>query len=455
METTNLFLGNTLLLLAVLLFLAILPRALRHILLQKEKTKLDKAVERFEEEELKAAAEGKSAETDTLQDKSVPPKDSSLAYLMGDLASSQQTPEDGGIPPFPETEEEENIKIVKAGIPISHNEAAAPRKKVKLIKQGFSIAPDVNKVSSKKTISEPQKEKKSTLPAKDQQPKGDGDFHKIPVSNQASEESDNNWVEAEIPGLIMEPPPAAKGSESIPTFKASPKVKPKLEAEKTPKSPRKEKQGTEVKNIAPESDEKMDSKPKKHVKIKTDSQESAIEYLESKPKAVEIKAPVVSHKNIAKKEAEPQKAKAPSARAGKTQETETEVTAVPPPREEIKSSPEKAKPKPFLLDLKYLDQEELEKALPVSLKQLPDDMVDVVIARLNALQVDLESQLISKPGELMPGENAVNGNMRKDRNQDSLPMLERTINGTSDDKEDSLEELDSFLFTATQRKNRE
>ncbi|MDH3257200.1 MAG: hypothetical protein OEM27_06250, partial [Nitrospinota bacterium] len=81
METTNLFLGNTLLLLAVLLFLAILPRALRHILLQKEKTKLDKAVERFEEEELKAAAEGKSAETDTLQDKSVPPKDSSLAYL--------------------------------------------------------------------------------------------------------------------------------------------------------------------------------------------------------------------------------------------------------------------------------------------------------------------------------------------------------------------------------------
>jgi hypothetical protein len=458
MENANLFLENTLLLMAVLLFLAVLPRALRHILLQKERTALDKVVERFEEEELKAAAEGKSAEKDTRQDEPVSPKDGSLAYLMGDIPTSQ-TPEDRGIPPFPEPEEEEGeqIKIVKEGVPISHNEATAPapNKKVKLIKQGFSIAPDVNKVSSKKTISEPLKEKKSIPQAKDQKSKGDEDFHKLPVSNQESEESDGNWVEAEIPGLVMEPPPATERPESIPTFKASPKVKPQSEAEKPPKSPRKENQGTEVKNIAPESDEKKDSKPKKHVKIDTDSPKSVIEISESKPKAVEIKAPVVSHKNIAKKEAEQKKAKAPSSKAGKTQKTKTEVTAVPPQKEEIKASPEKAKPKPFFLNLEYLDQEDLETEHPVSHEQLPDDMVDVVIARLNALQVDLESQLISKPGELMPRENPVNGNMRKDRNQDSLPMLEGTIKESSDKKEVSLNELDSFLFTATQRKNRE
>jgi hypothetical protein len=79
----------------------------------------------------------------------------------------------------------------------------------------------------------------------------------------------------------------------------------------------------------------------------------------------------------------------------------------------------------------------------------------VVIARLNALQVDLENQLVAIPGEPTSSENQVNGNMRKDRVQGSPPDLEGTINEPLDKKEVSLEELDSFLFTSTQRKNRE
>jgi len=42
--------------------------------------------------------------------------------------------------------------------------------------------------------------------------------------------------------------------------------------------------------------------------------------------------------------------------------------------------------------------------------------------------------------------------MRKDRSQSSVPDFEGTIDDPSGKKEVSLEELDSFLFTATQRK---
>jgi len=451
MEAANPILGNPLLLMAILLFLAILPRALR----QKEKTALDRAVERFEEEELKSTTEGKSDENDTESEQAAQPKDPSLAYLTEDLPTSQETQEDADIPPFPiQEEDEKKIKIVKEGVPISHNKAEdsspALNKKVKLIKQEMSIAPDKNKVSSKKTLSEHVKGK---TPVQDRRPKVNS--QEPPTNKQENEESDGNWVEAEIPGLIMDIPPAAERSESVPTFKASPKAKHQSEAEKPKKSPQKEKQSMKVKNITPKSEEIKDSKPKKRVKAKTDSRELKIEISESKPKLVEIKAPIVSHKDIAKKGAGQKKAKAPSAKAGGTQKTEPELAEVLPQRENLKTSPEKEKPKPFLLDLKYLEQEELETADPVAHKILPADMMDEVIARLNALQVDLENQLVSIPGELTPNENSINGNIRKDRVKDSLPDSEGTINEPSDKKEVSLEELDSFLFTATQRKNRE
>jgi len=284
-------------------------------------------------------------------------------------------------------------------VPISHNKGEdpppAPKKKVKLIKQEISIPP------------EPLKGKKSKPLTKEQKPTWD-------------EESESSWVEAEIPGLIIDSPPAAEIIESIPAFKASPKAKHQSKPGKSHKSPQKEKQGRKVKNIAPKSEEKKDSKkPKKQVQIKPDSPQLEIEISESRPKAVEIKPPVVSHKKIAKKGAGKKKAK------------------------------------PFLLNLKYLDQEESEAIDPVSHDKLPADMVDVVIARLNALQVNLENQLVSLPGELIPRENPINGNIQTDRIQDSLPDLEETINESSDKKEVSLEELSSFLFTATQRKNRE
>jgi hypothetical protein len=454
-QASNPILGNPLLLAAILLFLAILPRALRHILSQKEKTALDRMVEQFEEEELKTTAEEESNENNTQQEKPVPPKDSSLAYLKEDLPTPQETQEDEGTPPFPiQEEDEKKVKIIKEGVPISHNKAEdsspAPKKKVKLIKQEISIAPDKSKISSKKALSEPLKSK---APVQGRESKADS--KESPASEHENEESDGNWIEAEIPGLIMNPSPATERSESVPTFKASPKAKHQSEAEKPQKSPQIEKQSVKVKNIAPKSEEIKDSKPKKQVKTKTDSPELKIEISESKPKLVEIKAPIVSHKNIVKKGAGQKKTKAPSAKAGKTQKTEPELTKVLPQREDTKISPEKGKPKPFLLDLKYLDQEELETVDPVAHEELPADIMDVVIARLNALQVDLENQLVSIPGEPTANENSINGNMRKDRVQDSLPDLEETLNDPSDKKEVSLEELDSFLFTATQRKNRE
>jgi hypothetical protein len=422
MDATNPILGNIFLLLAILLFLAILPRALR-ILAQKEKTALDRAVERFEKEELLKAAVGELNENNAELEKADSPKDGSLAYSMEDLPSSGETQTEGGIPPFPTQEEEKEkpVKIIKEGVPISHNELEedlpSNKKKVKLVKQEISIAPDK---SSEKSLSEPLK----------------------------SEGSDDNWIEAEIPGLIMDlPPAAAEKTKKIPTFKASPKATNPPEAEKPQKPLKKEKQSLKVKNMASKSEKIKDSKPQKQVEAKTDSPELKMEISEAEPKIVEIKAPIASHKNIAKKSPEQKKAKTPSVKAVKIQKTEPEVAAAPPQREKRKSSPEKAKPKPFLLELKYLDQEELKSADQASQEELPADMMDVVIARLHALQTNLENQLVSTPGELTQNENPINGGMRKDRDQGSI-----TDNEPSDKREVSLEELDSFLFTATQRK---
>jgi hypothetical protein len=223
-------------------------------------------------------------------------------------------------------------------------------------------------------------------------------------------------------------------------FNAFPKEKYQSEAEKPQKSPPKEKEAPAVKNIAPKTEEKKDPKPEKQVLIRADSPELEMENPESKLKEVEIKASVVSHKNIAIKE---------------TEKIRAEVTVVPHGQDDIKTSPEMAKLKPFLLDLRYLDQEELETENPISYEELSDDMVDVTIARLNALQVGLENQLVSVPGKAISRKTPVDDTMRKDRAQGSLPDLEETINKSSGAKEVSLEELDSFLFTATQRKKRE
>jgi len=433
-QASNPILGNPLLLVAILLFLAILPRALRHILSQKDKTALDKMVEQFEDDELEASAKEESYENDTSQEKPAsPPKDSSLAYLMENTPTSEETP----------------TKVVKEGIPISHNRetdfSLTSKRKIKLIQQGAPIPLGESKEALIKASAESLKNKKVV---QGQKPKPTG----LPVSEPENEEPDNNWVEAEIPGLIMDNTPAPEKPESIPTFKASPKVKHPTEVKTSSISPQKEKPRPKVKNIASKSEEKKDTKPKKYLKTKMDSLDLEMEISESKPKTVEIKDAIASHKDRDQKATGQKKAMRTSVKIEKSQKTEPEVTAIAPQREDMETSPEKIKPKPFLLDLKYLEQEALETAEPVTGEELHDDMMDAVLSRLNELQVDLENQLVSIPDELTAIESSINENMRKDRTQSSVPDLEGPINDPSDKKEVSLEELDSFLFTATQRR---
>jgi hypothetical protein len=77
MEFSNPILGNPLLLIAIVLFLALIPRALR----QKKKTALDKTVERFEKEELnKNNSQLEAPDT---------PKERSLDYLTTEITHGQ------------------------------------------------------------------------------------------------------------------------------------------------------------------------------------------------------------------------------------------------------------------------------------------------------------------------------------------------------------------------------
>ena len=453
METANLFLENTILLLAVLLFLAVLPRALR----QEKKTELDRAVERFEKEELKGSSKEKPHEDKNRQQKPIALKDGSLAYPKENLPATQKV-EDGGIPPFPaqEGEEDERVRIVKAGVPISHFETAEPpkKKKVKLIKQEFSIAPDKNKVHSKKTQPEQTKVNQNKTLATGENPSPSEDFPSLPIENDP--ETKDTWIEAEIPGLTVEPPPTEeKKVEDIPVFNAFPKETYPYDSGKAQEASKKEKQGIKVKNLVSKAEENKDPISNKQVENQTDSPDLKTEISESSPKEVEIKAPVVSHKSITKKEVNTEKTEAPPLKTEEIQAAKAETTEAPSQQNDVQSSPEIAKLKPFLLDLRYLEEEESDAGNPVSHEKLPADMVDVTIARLSALQADLENQLISIPGEQSLKSNPAKDNMRNDRMQDSLPDLEETIKELSEKKEVSLDELDSFLFTATQRKNKE
>jgi hypothetical protein len=424
MENVNSILENPLLLVAIFLLLVFLPLAFR----EKKKTKLDRAIERFEKEKLRTATEGKTDKSD------IPRKKNNHSTFPKKLKK-------GNIHPFPAHEVEERA-------PIPKNDAAdsseAPRNKAKLVKQKLSIAPGENKVTLKNASPDPQNEKKSAPQAKDQKPKSEEYLHTPPLDDNANEESEGNWIEAEIPGLIMESPPPSKSSGNVPTFK---KETPLAEIEQTQKATKKEKQDIKVKNIAPESEEKKDSKPIKQARLATGSPNLGAEISESKPKAVEIKAPLVSHKSITKKKTVQKKAGKSSSKSGKIQKTEAVVTAVPHQRKDAKNSPDKVRPKPFLLRVKYLDKGEPETASPVAHEILSGDMANAVIDRLNALQNDLENQL-----GFFPGKNLTGGETRRDQTQDLFSSLKETTVKSSDKKGVSLNELDSFLFTATQRK---
>jgi len=429
METTDPILESSLFvtppllfLIVLLLFLIILLPVLRRI----KKTGLDKIVARMEAEEPKDAGKNKPEKSPVLTAQPSPP------------------PSQKEIPPAPKKKK----KVIKESISISHNEENA----------------GLPKAGSGSTAS--SRDKKSSL---------DEDF-----SMSSNEDSGSNWVEAEIPGLIIEPFPAENDSDTEPEAKspapaekkASDEPKPAPAKKKSPDKPKpkeiltfkaayksKHKFGENEFEDFP-SEKNLPSKVKhsapKTVGKKATRPPEPEEIPELEPKDVEIKAIVVSHKDIAEKEGSKEKAPAPSAGDESTSgieeplELEAEIEAIPPEIEDRESAPYRPNPKPFFLDLKYLVEDEL-KAGPESSKNLSPGMVDRIVARLNELQNHLEHQLVSQPGKGGPAKR----DMRHARIQDAAPEVAGTTEGLSEKKEVSLEELDGFLFTANRKKSQE
>jgi len=435
METTDLILGSPLFVAALLLFLIILPLALR----QKKKTRLDQIIARMEAEELKEAAKEEAEKEEAGEQKDAGKNEPEKSPVLTGHPSPPRSPIE--IPPAPK----KKGKVVKGGISISHNEENT----------GLPKAGSGSKASSR-----------------DKKTSWDEDF-----SISSNEDSGNNWVEAEIPGLIIEPFPAEKDSDTEPEAKspasaekkASDKPKPAPTSPDKPKpkeiltfkatSKSKHKFGEDEFEDFP-SEKNLPSKVKdsasKAVEKKVTRPPEPEEIPELEPKDVEIKAIVVSHKDIAEKEDIEEKAPALSAGDESTSETEepleleAEIEAIPTEIEDRESAPYRPHPKPFFLDLKYLVEDEL-KAGPESSKKLSPGMVDRIVARLNELQNHLEHQLVSQPGKGGPAKR----DMRHARIQDAAPEVAGTTEGLSEKKEVSLEELDGFLFTANRKKSKE
>ena len=425
METTGPILGNPLFIAALLLFLIVLPLALR----QKGKTQLDKIIARMEAEELKEAAQEEAEKEKAGEHKDTPKNEPEQSPVLADKPSPPPSPKE--IPPTPKKIK----KVIKESVPISHNEESA----------GLLKADAKSKASSRG--------KKSSW---------DEDF-----STSSNEEPGSNWVEAEIPGLIIEPFPAEKVSDTKPeakkpepakkkspdkpkpkqilTFKAAPKSDHNFGGDEFEDFPTGKKLPSKVRDSAPKAVEKKETRLPKPDNIP-----------ELEPKDVEIKTIVVSHKDIAEKEDGEDKAPAPSAGDPSPSgieeplDIEAEIEAIPPESEDRKSTPERPKPKPFFLDLQYLVEDEM-KAGPESSKKLSPGMVDRLVARLNDLQSHLEHQLVSQPGKSAPAER----DMRHSRIQDAAPVVAGTTEILSKKKEVSLEELDGFLFTANRKKGKE
>ena len=421
METTGPILGNPLFIAALLLFLVILPLALR----QKKKTRLDEIIARIEAEELKEATQEEADKEKAEKHKDAPKNEPGKSPVLADQPSPPPSPKE--IPPAPRKKK----KAIKESVPISHNEESAVLHK----------ADAQSKASSQV--------KKSSW---------DEDF-----SISSNEEPGNNWIEAEIPGLVMEPFPAEKDSVTEPetrkpdpakkkdpdqpkpkeilTFKAAPKSAHPFGEDQFEDFPSGKNLPPKIKDSAPKAVDKKETRLLKPDNIP-----------ELKPKDVEIKTIVVSHKDTAEKEEDEDKAPAASAGDPSTSgiEEPLEIEAILPESGDRKSPPERPKHKPFFLDLKYLVEDEL-KAGPESSKKLSPGMVDRIVARLNDLQSHLEHQLVSQPGKGAPAERDI----RPSRIQDAAPVVAGTTEVLSKKKEVSLEELDGFLFTANRKKDRE
>ncbi len=255
MEATDPILGNPLFVAALLLFLIILPLALR----QKKKTSLDKIIARMEAEELKEAAKEEAAQEKAGKEKTAEDTDEPSPAVKEPPATPQET--------SPVLKKEK--KLVKEGVPISHNEETA----------------GLHKAGSGSTAS--SQGKKSSW---------DEDF-----SIASHEDSGNNWVEAEIPGLIIEPFPAEKDSDTepkahgpAPAEKESPdKPKPKeiLTFKAAPKS-------THI--FGEDEFEDLHTKEKLPSKVKDPAEKAVEKKSPDKPKPKEIRtfkaAPKSTHK---------------------------------------------------------------------------------------------------------------------------------------------------------------
>jgi len=357
-------------------------------------------------------------------------------------------PGNGGIPPLKDLSEyESSRKSTRDNIAVSQRRSSdspqASKKKTRLIKQEISIAPDRNRETPKKNSSGSAKTKTGKVQTTSQKASAKKKLHDSPANELPATKPDDNWVEAEIPGLIMDPQPVPAETESIPTFKASPKPEEPLQEAKTFK----EKQSSKVKNPAPHSEEKKDSKSQKPMKIEADLPDMKTEIPGSEPKQVEFEAPVVSHEKVTDKGNIQKTAKSSSAKAGLPGKNEAKAAEVDL-QKPLKASPDKTRPKPFFLDLKFLDREEKETVTSVSQDNLPADPLDGVIERLNALQDELERQWVSTPSPLT--EKAPLTSANQEKRQPS--QIERSTNEPTGSTQVSLDELDSFLFTARQRK---
>lgn len=437
MEIFDPILGNPLFVAALLLFLIILPLALR----QSKKSELDKIIDRMEQEEFNEAAKEEAA---TIKEtaKQDPTPSSPGPRIEGPEDPVDEKPkEPAESPPVIKKKK----KAVKEGVPISHNEATTDLSQSPL------------------ELAQPHKSQKSSW---------DEDFKNAPPSDSEDSNSGDNWVEAEIPGLIIEPfpmevsskaklkakkvgsskskpraktgAPADKSSEEVPTFEATPQPVSGFGVDEFEDFPKEENRVPDVKKPVAKTVEKKETPGRETAENEPEIPELEMEIPESRPKDVEIKTIVVSHRDIAEKEGGKKEMPSSSPRDGKlplreeeTRETAAEMESIPHRGEDREPAPDSPKPKPFFLDLQYLVEEELA-AETGSPKKLSPGMVDRIVARLNDLQTHLERQLASS-------RNPATMSMRNNRIQDPPPVVE-------DKREVSLEELDSFLFTAHQRK---
>lgn len=538
-------LSNPLFIASFIIFLVLIAVFLRG----KRNTALDMVLDQYDKEEAKSQAK-KATEEYT---EPSPPPPLTVKSTLPKLKFEGSTPpssKDKAPQPSPTSAPEKNV--VKAGATISHNEDPVPGhgepvKKKKFISEGIPISHNEDQITAESTTIK-NREKKT--PEAKRNTGYTEDFYASPKSPSDDMGPNENWIEATIPGLIIEPLPdkkpppkkpentddkksGEKTSKDVLTFKAAPKAKRQPVAKQETAQPKQKETGKSPDLKTPPAQKPADNlgerktaKLRKQTADTPETQESAKPTASSKAQTARkdepgkskssdnsISKPLTSgakplpgkggkkswefptgkesRKGVKKKDSASVKEKAvkfgePAPIEGKSSEKDRKIVKNEPKAVEIKAAvvshkdeakkpdnegksnssvtkdksaePEKPKPRPFFLDLKYLVEEELEAAGPKAPEKLSPEMVDRIVARLGDLQVNLESQLVSMLQKDIPKETVKEippqGDMRKQRVIKSSPVSEGLPEDLPDKKEVSMEELDAFLFTDRQRKTR-